>query len=169
MMDWLIVLIFVIVVLLVWLFLIINAKEDEPDIAKDIHLSGHGPDAIQEKTATAEAADLEASPNLEKVSVNEDVQVQASRALDVNLVIEDLTVIEGIGPKVNRVLHEQGISTFIDLAKTEQTRLREILDQAGYQYMDPGTWAEQAGLLVENRMQEFQELIKNLKGGKKSG
>jgi predicted flap endonuclease-1-like 5' DNA nuclease len=84
------------------------------------------------------------------------------------MVVEDLTMIEGIGPKVNRVLRENGISSFKDLANADTSWLREILDKAGFQYMDPGTWAEQVGLIADNRMEEFQGLIENLKGGRKT-
>jgi hypothetical protein len=53
-MDWLIVLIFVIVVILVWLFLLINAKEDVPDIKVDIH-----PEALAYEPIIAEKAHSE--------------------------------------------------------------------------------------------------------------
>jgi predicted flap endonuclease-1-like 5' DNA nuclease len=165
-MDWLIVLIFILVVILVWLFLMINAKRDQPDILADIHPSSH-PHEAADRSETAAEDSIVRFIETEPVVESDEDQFLGRGLSGVDIGVEDLTLIEGIGPKVNRLLHENGISSFKDLASTELARLRDILDSAGFRYMDPGSWAEQAGLLAENRVQEFQELIKKLKGGRK--
>jgi predicted flap endonuclease-1-like 5' DNA nuclease len=189
-MDWLIVLIFIIIVILVWLFLMINAKADAPNIQADIHPEAHtheqsqiveqaaGGSVLTEtkteqvslpeaETTIVEPTDQSAQMDQQPVDITEAAPI-ASRATKAEVIVDDLTTIEGIGPKVNRVLHENGISSFKDLSSAEISRLKDILDKAGFQYMDPGTWPEQAALMAENRMQEFQELIKNLKGGRRT-
>ena len=82
---------------------------------------------------------------------------------------DDLTKLEGIGPKVNQVLNNAGIATFAQLATAKPGKLREILDAVGYQYMDPAGWIEQARLAAEGKFDELKELQSKLKGGRKVG
>ena len=81
---------------------------------------------------------------------------------------DDLTIIEGIGPKVAAIFAEAGISSFADLAKKSKEELEAILDPNGAVYvaMDPTTWAEQAQLAAEGKMEELETLKKELNGGK---
>jgi large subunit ribosomal protein L21 len=82
---------------------------------------------------------------------------------------DDLTLIEGIGPKVAEVLSAAGISTFAQLADTSAERLQEILDAAELKMMDATTWPSQAKLAVEGDMDGLKELQENLSGGRKAG
>ncbi|MGK0387927.1 MAG: hypothetical protein ACI94Y_000654 [Maribacter sp.] len=61
---------------------------------------------------------------------------------------DDLTVVEGIGPKIQGLLHDGGIDTWYKLWKSEYDTLKQILIDAGprYQMHDPQTWSEQAKL-----------------------
>ena len=79
---------------------------------------------------------------------------------------DDLTRIEGIGPKVSKVLKEASISTFEDLSKAEVEDLRQILANAGLKMMDPATWPEQAKLAAEGDWDALQELQDKLSGGR---
>lgn len=58
----------------------------------------------------------------------------------------DLTRINGVGPKVASLLNESGIRTFAQLAQTDVTTLQAILEKAGarYRLIDPTNWPEQA-------------------------
>jgi predicted flap endonuclease-1-like 5' DNA nuclease len=84
--------------------------------------------------------------------------------------VDDLTRIEGIGPKVAQVLGDAGITTFAALASTEVARLRQILDNAGsrYRITDPSTWPEQAAHAARGDWQAFNELVARLKAGKRA-
>ncbi len=82
---------------------------------------------------------------------------------------DDLTTLEGIGPKVNQVLKKAGITTFAQLANAEIPKLREALDTAGYRFMNPAGWIEQAKLAAEGKFEELKELQSRLKGGRKVG
>ena len=55
---------------------------------------------------------------------------------------DDLTKIEGIGPKVAQVLNASGILTFAQLAQTDVNRLRAILQEAGprFKMIVPESW-----------------------------
>ncbi len=72
-----------------------------------------------------------------------------------------LTKIKGIGPKTSEKLNEAGIITYQDLADTPQDKLTAILEEAGYAYMDSSTWAHQAQLLAEGRMDEFNAFLES--------
>jgi predicted flap endonuclease-1-like 5' DNA nuclease len=80
---------------------------------------------------------------------------------------DDLTVLEGIGPKISSLLEEAGIMNFRQLADTEVARLQEIVHTAGLNMVDPGTWPDQARLLAEGKQQEFKQLIESLKAGRR--
>ena len=81
---------------------------------------------------------------------------------------DDLTIIEGIGPKVAAIFVEAGIKSFADLAKKSKEELEAILDPNGSAYvaMDPTTWAQQAQLAADGKMDELQALKDELNGGK---
>lgn len=81
---------------------------------------------------------------------------------------DDLTLLEGIGPKVNGVLQAAGISTFAQLAAADLSHIQKLLEDAGYAYMDPASWPQQAKLLAEGRMEEFEAMTATLKGGRKA-
>ena len=81
---------------------------------------------------------------------------------------DDLKKIEGIGPKIQELLNNDGILTFEDLSKTDAEKIKEILHAAGsrYQMHDPTTWPMQAGLAAEGKWDELNEWQENAKGGK---
>lgn len=82
-----------------------------------------------------------------------------------NLAPDELKKIEGIGPKVAGVLNEGGILTFQQLAEASTERLNELLDAAGYQYMNPASWPEQARLAASGDWEGLKTLQDSLKGG----
>ena len=82
---------------------------------------------------------------------------------------DDLTVVEGIGPKIQMLLNQYGIYTYHELADTEVSRLKEILQSAGPQLAmhDPGTWPSQANLAANDQWDALKSIQGFLKGGKK--
>jgi len=96
-------------------------------------------------------------------------QLRAGGAvLGTRLELDDLKVVEGIGPAIEGLLHGGGITTWRQLAAAPTTRLREILDAAGsrFQVHDPATWPRQSGLLADGRWADFKTLTDELKGGR---
>lgn len=81
---------------------------------------------------------------------------------------DDLTVIEGIGPKIQELLHQYGIRTYAELAETNVQKLKEILMTAGPQLAmhDPGTWPSQANLAANDEWESLKAIQSFLKGGK---
>lgn len=80
----------------------------------------------------------------------------------------DLKIVEGIGPKIEGLLHAAGVKTWSDLAGTSVDRLREILAEAGerYRLADPTTWPKQAELAAKGNWDELKEYQDFLSGGK---
>lgn len=81
---------------------------------------------------------------------------------------DDLKTLEGIGPKVERILNQAGIFTFSDLAGAKAAVVDKTLDAAGLQMMDSAGWIEQAKLAASGDMAGLQKLQQELKGGRKA-
>jgi large subunit ribosomal protein L21 len=116
------------------------------------------------KTAAAKAEKVvEAKP--EKAAAPKAEEVKAPKASKKG---DDLKIIEGIGPKAAEVLVAAGIDTFAKLAKTKADKVKEILDaaEAKVQHLDPTTWAQQAQLAADGKMDELKKLQDELNGGK---
>lgn len=83
---------------------------------------------------------------------------------------DDLTKVEGIGPKINELLQSNGISTFQQLADATVETVKDILVAKGgtYKTKDPGTWGQQAQLAADGKWDELKELQDRLDGGKEA-
>lgn len=81
---------------------------------------------------------------------------------------DDLTKIEGIGPKISQLLIAGKITSFSALSKAKTNTLKAILDKAGprFQMHNPGSWAQQAGLAASGKWKELEKLQDKLNGGK---
>ena len=80
---------------------------------------------------------------------------------------DDLTKIEGIGPKVAKVLRAAGIRTFDALAHAHTGEVQNVLNDAGLQMMNPEGWIEQAKLAAKGDWEGLEKLQGELKGGRK--
>ncbi|WP_427454443.1 hypothetical protein [Litorimonas sp. WD9-15] len=81
---------------------------------------------------------------------------------------DNLTVVEGIGPKIAGLLNADGIVTFADLAKAKVGRLEKILKDAGprFSFHKPNSWPKQAKLARDGKMDALKKLQDGLDGGK---
>lgn len=81
---------------------------------------------------------------------------------------DDLTVIEGIGPKIAELFTNAGITTFAQLADADDATVQKVLADAGPRFNthDATTWNEQAALARDGKWDEFKELTDRLKGGR---
>ncbi len=80
----------------------------------------------------------------------------------------DLTLIEGIGPKIKELLTKAGISNLEQLAAANPADVKKSLTDAGprYKMHDPSSWTAQAKLAAAGKMDELKALQAELKGGK---
>jgi predicted flap endonuclease-1-like 5' DNA nuclease len=75
---------------------------------------------------------------------------------------DDLTSIEGVGPKVQQALYQAGVLTFGDLAGTTVEQLRGILAGAGLQNVSMDRWPEQAALAAGHDLTGLKKMQDNL-------
>jgi len=81
---------------------------------------------------------------------------------------DDLTRIEGIGPKVAALLEAAGITKFAQLAVTDVSQLKSCLRAARLPFMDPTTWPQQAALASAGAWEGLAVLQEKLKGGRRA-
>jgi large subunit ribosomal protein L21 len=79
---------------------------------------------------------------------------------------DNLTKIEGIGPKVAKVLNEGGITTFEELSNAKVEDLQKLLNDAGLRMMDPTSWPQQAKLAADGDWDALKKLQDKLSGGR---
>jgi len=80
--------------------------------------------------------------------------------------MDDLALIEGIGPKIASILNQSGITTFAQLAATEIPFLEKLLKENGLQFTKPASWPEQARLAAEGKMDDLKALQDKLVAGR---
>lgn len=83
---------------------------------------------------------------------------------------DDLTKVEGIGPKIAEILGAAGIGSYADLAKSDVENIKEILAEAGNRYKahDPSTWPKQAEFAAEGKWDELKKWQDELDGGRET-
>ncbi len=119
------------------------------------------------KAEKAEAPKAESkAPKAEKLV--ETVEEKAPKAPKAKKTGDDLVIIEGIGPKAAEALVAAGIDTFAKLAAASAEEVKAILDASTskVQHLDPTTWAQQAQLAADGKMDELKKLQDELNGGK---
>lgn len=81
---------------------------------------------------------------------------------------DDLKVVEGIGPKIESLLKDNGIHDWDSLADTTADQLNAILAKAGdnFKLADPSTWPEQARMAAKGEWKKLEEYQEFLQGGK---
>jgi len=82
--------------------------------------------------------------------------------------VDDFTKIEGIGPKINQIMIDGGVTTYAAMAYAKPEQLKDILASAGNRYKmhNPTTWPQQAKLAEEGKWDELKTLQDELNGGK---
>jgi len=82
---------------------------------------------------------------------------------------DDHKVVEGIGPKIEGLLHGIGIKTWKQLSEAKYDTLKGMLTKAGprYQMHDPKTWAKQAGMAYRGQWGKLKKWQDELDGGGK--
>ncbi len=81
---------------------------------------------------------------------------------------DDFTVIEGVGPKIDELIHAGNIHTYSQLASTSIVVIQKILDDAGANFVlaKPDTWPAQSDLAAKNQWIDLMKWQDELDGGK---
>ncbi|TDQ32320.1 30S ribosomal protein S2 [Zeaxanthinibacter enoshimensis] len=95
------------------------------------------------------------------------VEEKAPKAKKEEAKADDLTKIEGIGPKAAEALVNAGISSYAKLADSDADSVKEILTEASSNlaHLDPGSWAKQAKMAADGKWDELKEWQDQAKGG----
>jgi predicted flap endonuclease-1-like 5' DNA nuclease len=74
---------------------------------------------------------------------------------------DDLKIIHGIGPKLEKVFNKNGINKYADLAKADMTLVEKILDEAGpiFKNTDTADWKKQAEVGAENGVEALKTWV----------
>lgn len=118
-------------------------------------------EAAPEVEAAVEEVVEEAAPE-----VVEEAPAEEAPAAEVEA--DDLTKIEGIGPKIKELLINGGLPTFAAVAAATPEQIKEILTNAGARYArhNPGTWPKQAEMAAAGQWDELKKWQDELDGGK---
>lgn len=154
----------------IWLLWVLWSRRDAEETAPVIELKVDEPppatpeEEVEAPVAAAEAVEEAGQFEEEVVEESPEEAVEAPAA-------DDLTRIEGIGPKISSVLQEAGITTFAQLADTDPGSLEEILEAADprlRRLANPATWPEQAALAAADEWEAHEALRGELKGGRRA-
>ena len=95
-------------------------------------------------------------------SLIEEVEASGGEVIE----MDDLTKIEGIGPKTLELFAGKGILSFKALSEKSVDDLKEILTEAGLAHFVPDTWPKQAAMAAEGKWDELKTWQDELDGGK---
>lgn len=124
-----------------------------------------GATAEREREAAAPEADAAAEASAEPAPALD--LDGAAAVLGRRIKLDDLTVVEGIGPKIAELCSAIGVSTWRALGATDVDALQSMLDAAGSRFRmhKPATWPRQAQMLANGDWDAFKQLTDELNGG----
>jgi predicted flap endonuclease-1-like 5' DNA nuclease len=171
--GWSALLVLLVVTMFVAILLIIQSHQTPQLVVTHHEEPAHEeiPDIQPETEQELVVAETVAEP--ESFQAEEAVAKTSVPAVDASSPIypDDLTRIEGIGPKISELLNKNGISRYDQLAATDVETLKDLLNKGGPRFglSDPSSWPEQASYLAAGEIEKFNQLSAQLKGGKRIG
>jgi small subunit ribosomal protein S2 len=127
------------------------------------------PKAKKKEAPKAEAVEKKAKKEVaeEVEEIAEEVEAKKEAPKKAKKVTDDLTKVEGIGPKISEVFQKSGIHSFAELAEKSEDDLKTILADAGSRYAskNPASWPKQAKMAAEGKWDELKEWQDNAKAG----
>ncbi|MFC4218817.1 30S ribosomal protein S2 [Flagellimonas marina] len=148
-------------------------KEEEEEVVAKTVVSDDDDDDVVEKKAPKKAkpaAKKEEKPAAKKeekvVEKKEEKAAEPAKKKEAAKA-DDLTKVEGIGPKAAEAIVNSGIATYAELAKADPEKIKEILTEASSNlaHLDPTSWPKQAKMAAEGKWDELKEWQDSVKGG----
>ena len=145
---------------------LINESRWENDWAADSYVTT--PFGVENSVVVLPAVEVAKAKKAPAKKTTVAKKTTAKKTTTKKAVADKLTKIEGIGPKIEKLLKAAGVVTFADLAKAPQKTLKAVLAEAGSRYKmhDPTTWPKQAKLAATAKWDELKTLQDELKGGR---
>lgn len=137
--------------------------EEEDDILAEDNYETDGDDEASDD----DSEDTEDTAVLDAGDDDDVAPVENIPAKGTNSNTQDLTKIEGIGPKAAEVLTKAGIGTYAKLADTTPEEIQEILTAAGSSFalLNPGSWPKQALMAANGSWDELKAWQDSVSGG----
>ena len=132
----------------------------ESSLDETASTSKQGDPGLQSGLATGNAPQTDIAPAFDAA--------EAKTILGKSVKLNDLKVIEGIGPKIENLFHNEGITTWLQLADANVARCREVLSTGGdrYRLHDPASWPMQARMCAEGKWKDLARWQDDHKRGK---
>ncbi|MFD2588614.1 30S ribosomal protein S2 [Croceitalea marina] len=120
-------------------------------------------EAKPKEKAAAPKAEKEVKEKVEAAPAKEEPKKKAPAKVKA----DDLTKVEGIGPKAAEALVAASIATYADLAKAKPEAIKTILTDASPRlaHLEPASWPKQAKMAADGKWDELKEWQDNTKGG----
>jgi len=117
------------------------------------------------KTASTNTVASFAAPAAALIAFNADA---AKAVFSKKIKENDLTVVEGIGPKIQELFHNHDVKTWKALSECSVDKCQSVLDSGGdrFKVHTPRTWSEQAKMAYEGRWADLLKWQDELDGGK---
>lgn len=130
-------------------------------------------EAVADKAVAPVAEKVEAAPAKEEAPVEEAKKEEApakevvakAKAPKADAKGDDLTKIEGIGPKIAETLAAAGLVSYADVAGSTAEKIAEIIEGVRGNHI-PETWPKQAGMAAEGNWDELKKWQDEMDGGK---
>ncbi len=92
----------------------------------------------------------------------------AKKSFGKKIKLNDLKVIEGIGPKIEQLFHNFDIKSWENLSEASVNKCQEVLDSGGdrYRIHNPGSWPMQAKMAHEGKWKALARWQEEHKAGK---
>lgn len=119
--------------------------------------------AVEETVAVAKEEVKEEAPKKEakkEATPKKETKAKASKG-------DDLTKIEGVGPKAAEALTNAGLETFAKVAKAKADKMKEVLTEASSRlaHLDTTSWPKQAKMAADEKWDELKAWQDSVKGG----
>ena len=142
-------------------------KEGAEDAKKTAPVKEEAPKKEEAKVEAPKVEAIAAAPVKEETP-KEKAPAKAEKKTEAKAEkADDLTKIEGVGPKAAEYLAAAGIDTFAKVAKAKADKMKEILTEASSRmgHLDPTSWPKQAKMAADGKWDELKEWQDNTKGG----
>lgn len=141
-----------------------DSEGDDEALVEDLHEEETDDIVSDDEESVEEAVPAVIAIDEEEEDV-EPVKKPAPKAKKASA--QDLTKIEGIGPKAAEALIKAGVGTYAALADATPEQIREILTEASSRlaHLDPTSWPKQAVMAASGEWDALKEWQDNSKGG----
>lgn len=143
-----------------------TAADDEAGMAKAAASNGEeaAVQEIVEAQPEAKAEAVEEKPKEKKEAPKEEKPAAEKKKAEK---ADDLTKIEGVGPKAAEALSNAGMGTYKEVAGAKPDKIKEILTEASSRmaHLDPTSWPKQAAMAADGEWDKLKEWQDKAKAG----